>query len=514
MSIFRILAPIFCGVSSAIGDGVNPLSIHQTAPDKFQLDWYAAYQRPYQIESSPDLVSWVDMGGTVVGTGAMSGAAVIKDGDKMFFRLREGAIRPGFDGRSLSREDDHSYPQYTDPDIEGGALEVDLGFQISFFGEIFSKCYVNNNGNISFGKPYKIFTPRPLRELGEKIIAPFWADVDTRNIESDVARFTSGSETANNRPAFGATYKNVGYFYKEASKLNSFQVILIQRYDTGVNNFDIEFNYNRIQWETGNSSGGTGGYGGKPARAGVTNGGTFALEIAGSGISLALLDTIGSSASQNLSTGLIYQSHNSNIPGRFVFPVRGGVLEGTFNVNAGPNQYLPENNSARFQLIGSTTPSNLSGLSYKWIQKDNNPPVIFFDSTILNPFVTIPEPGTYAFEMTATLAGQAKLIISDSVDVVHPATFEVTAGDGLSLSPGDSLTQSLHGSAIFSGGSSVSTSWTQTFGDPATITNGNTLDPIITIPGPGYYEFTMTATTDHNFPFTRSSMSTIYYSEE
>jgi hypothetical protein len=122
--------------------------------------------------------------------------------------------------------------------------------------------------------------------------------------------------------AFGVNYRGVGYFSYGTDKLNSFQVVIIDRSDTGRGNFDIEFNYDRIQWETGNASGGTGGKGGESARVGFANGnrtpGTF-YEAPGSGVPGAFVDG-GPNAQAEICV-------NSTVRGRAVFAVRGGVVQ-------------------------------------------------------------------------------------------------------------------------------------------------------------------------------------------
>jgi hypothetical protein len=50
------------------------------------------------------------------------------------------------------------------------------------------------------------------------------------------------------------------------------QLVLVDRLDTGTGNFDIEYRYAQIQWETGDFSGGSGGLGGQSARVGYTAG--------------------------------------------------------------------------------------------------------------------------------------------------------------------------------------------------------------------------------------------------
>lgn len=195
-------------------------------------------------------------------------------------------LRTGFDSNTLARNDDES----TGP--------IDLGFTANFFGNtatgvnIYNQVYVNNNGNFTFGSSLSEYTPFGLTtNTSIPIIAAFFADVDTRNLSTSPV--TYGQGTVNGRNAFGANYTNVGYYDTKADKINDFQLVLIDRSDTGAGNFDIEFNYDRIQWETGDVSGGTNGLGGSSARIGYSNGtgnaGTF-FELCGSGVNGAFLD--------------------------------------------------------------------------------------------------------------------------------------------------------------------------------------------------------------------------------
>ena len=129
-----------------------------------------------------------------------------------------------------------------------------------------------------------------------------------------------GAGTVNGRTAWGASYRNV-YHYYQAPPANTFQVILIDRSDTGAGNFDIEFNYDSILWETGTASGGNSdGLGGNSARVGWTDGVANAFELPGSAVNGAFLDS-------NLTTGLIHNSLNSGgVDGRYVWNVRNGIV--------------------------------------------------------------------------------------------------------------------------------------------------------------------------------------------
>jgi hypothetical protein len=509
LTLYAFLSPI--QAESLLAQPIAPLNITPTAAGEFLLGWKAGLDERLQMEGSSDCCHWEKVGQVFLGTGAPQSMEVSNAATRYFYKLTRGELRPGFDQIPMGRWDDHTYPQYSQAGIEGEALPVDLGFTINFFGELFSDCFVNNNGNISFGSSYGIFTPEPLRHLGKKIIAPFWADVDTSNAESNVVRFNSG--TIDGHPAFGVTYQNVGYYNSQSDKLNSFQVLIIERSDTGAYNFDIEFNYEKVRWESGDASQGTKGFGGSTARAGVTNGGSFSVEIDGSGIPSAFLDHDRVSGAPNLSQGLVYQAHNSNVPGRFIFPVRNGALEGTFRVEAGPLQQLPAAHSSTVQLQGSVFPPDLTGLTYRWVQKDDLAPVTFSNPTILNPTVTLAEPGHHVFELTVSSSSLTRFSVSDEVEITHAAHLQVDAGPAVFRNFPDAFEVTLMGSASYSGGGPVSVRWSQEYGEPADIENPTALEPTVTLPGPGYYGFKLEATAGRG-PFTRSSETTVNYQQE
>ncbi|KKK74717.1 hypothetical protein LCGC14_2880980, partial [marine sediment metagenome] len=140
-------------------------------------------------------------------------------------------IRPGFNQNTLAANDDES------TDL------VDIGFPIDFFGTTYTGLYVNNNGNVTFDLPLWEFTPFGLTErLGMPIIAPFFGDVDTRGEGSELVKYSYGAGVIDGYNAFGVNWVNVGYFASHTDKLNSFQLIIIDRSDRGSGFFDVEFN--------------------------------------------------------------------------------------------------------------------------------------------------------------------------------------------------------------------------------------------------------------------------------
>ena len=96
---------------------------------------------------------------------------------------------------------------------------------------------INDNGVISFGSRYNVRTPLSFPLSGNnKIIAPYWADVDTRGTGNIYYRQTTDSSllaraTSEIRAAFPesrnvtiknlliATWYKVGYYYQNSDKV-------------------------------------------------------------------------------------------------------------------------------------------------------------------------------------------------------------------------------------------------------------------------------------------------------
>jgi len=199
---------------------------------------------------------------------------------------------------------------------DGSTGRINIGFDINFYGQNFSQLYVNNNGNVTFNAAMSTFTPFSLLSTQTPMLAPFFADVDTRNAASGLTQY--GQATVDGHKTFGVNWINVGYYATQADKTNSFQLIVTDRSDTGAGNFDFQFNYDKVLWETGSASSGTNGFGGSSARAGWSNGTTNSFELAGSAVNGALLNS-GANA-------LTTHSLNSNISGQYNFSVRNGAV--------------------------------------------------------------------------------------------------------------------------------------------------------------------------------------------
>jgi Nidogen-like len=205
---------------------------------------------------------------------------------------------------------------------DGSSNRLNLPFNINFFGNNYSNFWVNNNGNLTFGNAtvgsaLGTFTPNPFGTVNRQpIIAPYWADVDT-----SCARCGEVYVATPNANTVVATWNNVGFYPSDASKLNTFQVALRNRADTGAGNFDIDFRYDTLQWTTGGASGGVAGLGGTPAQAGFD-----------AGDSRNFLTLPGSRTAQVLNL-----QNTSNVgtefPGLYSFAIRNGELPGSTPTN-------------------------------------------------------------------------------------------------------------------------------------------------------------------------------------
>ncbi|MGY0638652.1 MAG: nidogen-like domain-containing protein [Paraglaciecola chathamensis] len=259
-----------------------------------------------------------------------------------------GSGDSGFGTIALEKNDDGSSQEIFFSDYAD--LSFDSG--VNFFGRSHDSFYVNNNGNISFNGSVGSFTPEefPITRFGDDngdgecevdcsdipqaqtnsafstpenddiqspaelntiaMIAPFWADVDTGCDDcGDVFIGSPNAET------LVITWDRVGFYPSDSSLTNTFQLVLIDRADTGAGNFDVEFRYEDINWTTGDASDGENGLGGVPAQAGYD---------AGDGVNFFTLPGSRTDEVVNLDTA----ASNTDTAGIWKFAIRDGQLPG------------------------------------------------------------------------------------------------------------------------------------------------------------------------------------------
>ncbi len=143
---------------------------------------------------------------------------------------------------------------------------ISLPFNFCFYGTTYTSCYLNSNGNITFGLPYTTFTASGFPSATvPPMIAPFWGDFDMRG--SGVCYY----EILSNAAIFH--WVNGGYYGLHTDKLNTMQLIITD----GTSNLlspgnNVGFFYDNMDWTTGDASSGVNGFGGTPATVGVNQG--------------------------------------------------------------------------------------------------------------------------------------------------------------------------------------------------------------------------------------------------
>jgi len=160
-------------------------------------------------------------------------------------------------------------PYYRNDD--GSSPLIVLPFSFCFYGSNYTQVYINNNGNISFDNPYPVFSPVGLQGATVKMIAPFWADVDTRNISSGIVYYKVTPT------ALLIRWDSVGYYSTHVDKVNDLQCIITNGTDplvSGGNN--VKFSFGVMQWTTGDASADSAGFcplsgNGYPGVSGASN---------------------------------------------------------------------------------------------------------------------------------------------------------------------------------------------------------------------------------------------------
>lgn len=204
------------------------------------------------------------------------------------------------------------------PNDDSSSGPVD--FEFCFFEQRFSRLWVNNNGNVSFNGPLATYTPFYPSNI--PMLAPFFADVDTRGPGSGLVQYGVGHIGAT--PVFVANWLDVGYYQKHTELRNNFQLVI---FALSGGDFDIEFNYGAMGWETGDASNGHGGHGGQSAMVGYSNGAGDTYSLPGSLVPGSFID----GSPRELRTVHI----NTNVPGRILIECRD--CQGSLNETPEPS---------------------------------------------------------------------------------------------------------------------------------------------------------------------------------
>ncbi len=125
---------------------------------------------------------------------------------------------------------------------DGSTELIDLPFTFNLYGKPYNKVYINTNGTISFTDPEESGFSAGLPGF-VPLIAPFWADVDTRNPASGQVYYKITPTH------LIVTWDHVGYDNKMADMLNTFQVVMGVPGDELLGpDHNLQLNYGDMQW--------------------------------------------------------------------------------------------------------------------------------------------------------------------------------------------------------------------------------------------------------------------------
>ncbi len=155
----------------------------------------------------------------------------------------------GYGEVELARSDDGSAAVDASAVFSGG---------LNYFGTSFdgSSLFVNTNGTLSFGAPMPDYPTIENIALFADVIAPFWADVDTRLDGEGAESGAIWVDLDDSAGVLTVTWDGVGVYRRDATVTNTFQ---LQIFDRGGGDFDVAFRYQDIQWTEGTAASDRGG---------------------------------------------------------------------------------------------------------------------------------------------------------------------------------------------------------------------------------------------------------------
>lgn len=162
------------------------------------------------------------------------------------------------------------------PNDDGSSGQVNIGFDYCFYNQNRNSLFINNNGNVSFSGPFSSFTSTGFPVAGFDMLAPFWADVDTRNQTDNpdtnlVWHRQIDLDSNGSTDLFAVTWDSVGWFSGQNGERNTFQLVISADPGFFGGTRNTAFSYGRMDWTTGQASGG-GPFGGTAATVGANRG--------------------------------------------------------------------------------------------------------------------------------------------------------------------------------------------------------------------------------------------------
>jgi hypothetical protein len=178
---------------------------------------------------------------------------------------------------------------------DGGSPRSPLTSPVQVRGGTATSFTVYNNGGITLGGG-----------TATANFQAFFADLDSRGTGTAT---TYGQVVWDGRPALCASWSDIGYYPMGTDLRSDLQALLVDRSDLAPGDFDVIYNYGRIQ-----------GSPDEPAHVGYDLDGPRGWE------SFALPGDFAGVFADTSPTGLVHGSRESSVPGRYVFRFRDGTL--------------------------------------------------------------------------------------------------------------------------------------------------------------------------------------------
>ncbi|HTB30655.1 MAG TPA: T9SS type A sorting domain-containing protein [Bacteroidia bacterium] len=150
---------------------------------------------------------------------------------------------------------------------ECSSQPIPLPFSFCFYGKNYDTVYINNKGTLSFGHPVYNFSSKGFPAgVDTMMLAPLWASVYDSLTPGEVYYKMSPTHLI-------VQWNTVGYQSFDCDLYDNFQVVITNGSDSILPPGDnVSFCYWLMKWQSADSSGGSGGFGGVPADVGVNKG--------------------------------------------------------------------------------------------------------------------------------------------------------------------------------------------------------------------------------------------------
>ncbi len=141
------------------------------------------------------------------------------------------------------------------PRCDDCSVLVNLPFTFNFYGLNYTSAYVNTNGTISFGVDVPFYSTQAFpSNLRTPMIAPYWADVDTRTARGTYTNQVWYKVYADRLVVI---WDSVGRFANRIDSLSKFEAMLADNsapLHRTAKDWDVRFTYDTLSWVRGDAN--------------------------------------------------------------------------------------------------------------------------------------------------------------------------------------------------------------------------------------------------------------------